>query len=134
MTGDLPLIYVASPLSDPTAEGVAHNIAFAETICRMVSLSGGAPYAPHLLLPRFLDDKIPEERGMGINAGLRMLSHCDELWAVLPPWRVSLSVGMQQEVLAARNRHIPIHICMHPEEVELHLDRLKNGEILRSLR
>lgn len=127
----LPLIYVATPLSDITPEGVAQNTAFAEQVCRMVSMCGGAPYAPHLLLPRFLNDKVMAERAMGIAAGLRVLSHCDEVWAILPPWRDALSTGMKAEVEMAMLLGIPVRVCMGPPELQYHLDRLQAGQVLR---
>lgn len=127
----LPLIYVATPLSDPTPEGVAQNVAFAEATCRMVSMCGGAPYAPHLLLTRFLNDKVMAERAMGIAAGLRVLSHCDEVWAILPPWRDTLSTGMKAEIDMAMLLQIPVRVCMGPPDLQWHLDRLQAGQVLR---
>lgn len=129
----LPLIYVATPLSDPTPEGVAQNVAFAEATCRMVSMCGGAPYAPHLLLTRFLNDKVMAERAMGIAAGLRVLSHCDEVWAVLPPWRDEASTGMRAEMAMAMQLGIPVRFCAGPVELQQHLDRLQAGQVLRKM-
>jgi len=77
------------------------NVRFAEKVCREIALVGGAPLAPHLLFPRFLDDNVPAERGIGMRCGKAYLVTCDEAWFVLPEWRSELSSGMVAEREAA---------------------------------
>lgn len=47
---------------------------------RMAYEKGYLPIAPHLLFPQFLDDGKEEERQVGIQMGLDLLSYCDEVW------------------------------------------------------
>ncbi len=67
----------------------ANNVAVSERLCRQVIEAGGAPFAPHLLYPRFLDDRNPTERELGIACGLTFMEVCDEVW---------LYSGMRREV------------------------------------
>lgn len=59
-------------LESPYAGDVARNVAYARACLRDSLLRGEAPIASHLLYtqPGVLDDQIPEERQMGIDAGL----------------------------------------------------------------
>lgn len=65
-------VILESPFSAPTAEGVQANIDYACLCLRDSVLRGDAPIASHLLFtqPGVLDDTIPEERALGIEAGL----------------------------------------------------------------
>jgi len=57
-------------LESPYAGAVQANIAYAKA-CLLDSLRRGeAPIASHLLYTQVLDDQIPEERELGIEAGL----------------------------------------------------------------
>jgi len=57
-------------IESPYAGSVELNIDYAR-LCMKDSLKRGeAPLASHLLYTQILDDKIPEERSLGINAGL----------------------------------------------------------------
>lgn len=59
-------------LESPYAGDVERNTAYARACLRDSLLRGEAPIASHLLYtqPGVLDDQIPEERQMGIDAGL----------------------------------------------------------------
>lgn len=59
-------------LESPYAGDVERNVAYARACLRDSLLRGEAPIASHLLYtqPGVLDDKLPEERQMGIDAGL----------------------------------------------------------------
>lgn len=64
------LVIIESPYAGPTPEAVAANVAYARA-CLLDSLSRGeAPIASHLLYTQVLDDKVPEQRELGIAAGL----------------------------------------------------------------
>lgn len=64
------LVIIESPYTGPTPEAVAANVAYARA-CLLDSLRRSeAPIASHLLYTQVLDDKIPEERALGIEAGL----------------------------------------------------------------
>ena len=84
-------IYLCSRYAGKTAK----NVALAERLCRQVIEAGGAPFAPHLLYPRFLDDRNPWERALGIACGLTFMEVCDEVWVYSGN---GLSSGMRREV------------------------------------
>ena len=81
------------------AGDVARNIETAQNLCRMIALAGHAPFAPHLLYTRFLDDEEPAERELGITIGLRFMDVCDEVWVHI---REGISSGMKIELEHAR--------------------------------
>lgn len=59
-------------VESPFAGDVERNIAYARLCLRDCLLKGEAPIASHLLYtqPNVLDDKVPDERNLGIAAGL----------------------------------------------------------------
>jgi len=78
---------------------VPRNIATAERLCRQAVERGCAPFAPHLLYTRFLDDGKPSEREAGIACGQAFMEICDEVWVFTGE---GLSDGMRQDVDHAR--------------------------------
>ena len=54
------------------AAGLLRNVTYARLAMRDALLRGYAPYASHLILPQplILDDDVPAERALGIDAGL----------------------------------------------------------------
>lgn len=91
-------IYVASPLRGDYAA----NIKAAEAHCLEVARAGHNPYAPHLLLTRFLDDTVAEECEIGMRCGIDMIAVMDELWA----W--GDSSGVRAEIAEARRLSKPV--------------------------
>lgn len=59
-------------IESPYAGNVGRNVAYARRAMRHSVLRGECPIASHLLYtqPGVLDDAVPEERRMGIDAGL----------------------------------------------------------------
>lgn len=92
-------IFVCSPFRG----NVEHNLALADAACRLVLDHGHAPFAPHILYPRILDDTDPEQRADGIRAGLAWLAVSDEVWVFGEP-----TGGMQQEIAAAERIGIAV--------------------------
>ena len=84
-------IYVCSRYAGDTA----NNVAVAERLCRKLVEAGQAPFAPHLLYPRFLDDRDLSEREIGIACGLTFMQVCDEVWVYSGN---GLSGGMRREL------------------------------------
>ena len=101
MNNERKRIFVASPLRGD----IEANIARAERLCKRVAEMGHAPFAPHLLYTRFLDDSIESERNCGIECGLRFLDACDELWAFGAP-----TAGMSAEIAHAQALGIPVRV------------------------
>ena len=69
-------IYICSRYAGDTAR----NEVLAERLCRKVIEAGHAPFAPHLIYTRFLDDRDVSERELGIACGLTFMEVCDEVW------------------------------------------------------
>lgn len=110
-------VYICSRFRASEGRTVSMNILEALRGCKYALMHDSAPYAPHLVYPKILDDNIPEEREAGINAGLAFLSECDELWQ----WGLAPSEGMKCEIAFAKSHGIPIRVFdpEHPELTEL---------------
>jgi hypothetical protein len=66
------LVILESPYAGTTEEEVIRNVGYARRAMRDSLIRGEAPIASHLLYtqPGVLLDKVPEERALGIAAGL----------------------------------------------------------------
>ncbi|MCE9635603.1 MAG: hypothetical protein K8T90_07855 [Planctomycetes bacterium] len=98
-------IFVCSPYRGD----VAANVEVARAACREVLRAGDAPFAPHLLYPDLLDDDVPVERALGIDAGRRWLAMSHEVLVVGP-----LSAGMREEIATAEALGIPVRYAEPP--------------------
>lgn len=108
-------IYVCSPLSASTEEGIRQNMLTARRYMERISaLFCCRAVAPHAFLPAFLDDHTPEERELALHFGLKFLEGCDAL--VICGNRISR--GMEGEIIHAINCGIDI---LH--YTESHIDR-----------
>jgi len=96
-------VFVASPWRAPDAAGQANNRRRALAVCREAVFAGHAPFAPHLLYPRFLDDGEAAERAAGMRAGLAFLAACEVVWVYGP-----VTDGMAAELAEARRLGIPV--------------------------
>lgn len=96
-----PRIFVMSPLRAFGNRTEEQNIETAKLVCREVALAGGAPFAPHLLYTRFLDDSVEDERWCGIESGLAFLDICDFVLA-FTKW--GYTEGMRHELKAAKTK------------------------------
>lgn len=95
------------------AGDVERNVSTAMSLCRMAIDAGCAPFAPHLLYTRFLDDNDPTQRECGISLGLEFMSVCDEVWVYIGD---GISDGMRCEIEHARKIGKPV---VEIQEVEL---------------
>lgn len=98
----LPLIYVASPLRGDIEE----NVKNANRFCRFVAANQAIPIAPHVYFKGFLDDRVPEEREIGMFLGKELLKQCCEVWVFCNDGR--LSEGMKAEIELAERMKIPV--------------------------
>lgn len=66
-------------IESPYAGDIERNVAYARACVRDSLLRGEAPIASHLLYtqPGILRDGVPEERKLGIDAGLAYLPVCE---------------------------------------------------------
>jgi hypothetical protein len=66
-------------IESPYAGDVARNIRYAKACVRDCLSRNEAPYASHLFFPQegLLDDNVPGERKLGIEAGFAIAQRCD---------------------------------------------------------
>ena len=100
------LIYICSPLSAPTKEGIKKNMAGAKYYSWYVAVEfGGRTIAPHSFLPDYLDDHIPQERQVALDFGLSVLKICKALVVCGD----IISSGMAGEIRKAREWGIKVY-------------------------
>lgn len=101
------LVLVESPFAAPDEAGLTRNARYLDACLRDCIERGEAPYASHAYLPRVLDDTIPEQRALGIAAGLAWGRH-----AAATALYVDLGVsrGMQHGITHARAHGRPIEV------------------------
>ncbi len=96
-----PYIYVCSPYG-----GQKENYERALAYGRYVVSKGYIPVIPHTMLHGILDDKIPEERQIGIEAGKGFIKNCEAVWVFGKS--ETASTGMRGEIEAALEFGIPV--------------------------
>ncbi len=98
------LVYVGSPYAGrgetpgERKRDQERNVRFAIDAARALAARGWTPILPHLMLPRYLDDRDWEQRGRGTRAGLKIMSICDAAVFLVPRWRDGPSDGMRTEI------------------------------------
>lgn len=92
-------------LESPYAGARQTNLAYAYR-CMLHSLSlGEAPFASHLLYPQFLDDSDPDQRALGMGAGLEWLRQAS---ATVVYQDLGVSPGMTIGINRARDLGKPV--------------------------
>ena len=94
------LVILESPYASPTLEGIEENLEYARRCLRDSLFRGEAPLASHLLYTQdgVLHDTIPEERFIGIEAGLAWGVKAD---ATVVYTDLGISPGMEQGIARA---------------------------------
>jgi len=89
------IVDVESPYSAKDIRDIRRNIRYARACVRDSLLRGEVPIASHLLYTQsgILDDNIPEERQLGINAGKEIVEKAGDLTAVYDD--LGISTGMK---------------------------------------
>lgn len=94
-------------LESPYAGDVERNVAYARACLRDSLLRGESPVASHLLLtqPGVLNDEIPAERTLGIDAGLawREVAHGSVVYCDL-----GITSGMEYGIRRALESGVPV--------------------------
>ena len=101
------LVILESPFHNDDPVEKEKNITYARMCVRYCLLMGWSPLASHLLhtQPGILDDQTPEERRLGIRAGLEWLRGAD---ATVVFTDRGISSGMCQGIRAALRRGVPV--------------------------
>ena len=94
------IVFICSPF----AGDIEGNTRRARRYGRFAVTEKAVPVIPHLMYPQFLEEDDPEERQLGIDMGLILLSKCHELWV----FGNRISSGMSVEVARAKRWNIPI--------------------------
>ena len=99
-------------IESPFAGDRQRNKAYAKAALHDCLLRGEAPMASHLLYPEVLDDGVPEERELGILAGLEwgLVAHATVVYHDF-----GISSGMEQGILAAQNAGRSVEYRILPE-------------------
>jgi predicted metal-dependent TIM-barrel fold hydrolase len=99
---DKKVVYIAHPVRG----NVRENIDKILQICRETHLSGVIPIAAYVTMFQYLDDSIPEERELGMEADGVLFERraFDELWL----FGDYISEGMKAEIFLALQLDIPV--------------------------
>ena len=99
------IVVIESPYAAPTPEGVARHVDYARRAVMDCVRRRESPYAGHLLLTQVLDDKIPEQRALGIECHLTFIRRVD---ALVVYQDLGISKGMQMAIEEAQAWGVPI--------------------------
>lgn len=96
-------------LESPFAGDVDAHVAYARRCIRDCLERGEAPIASHLLFtqPGILDDNIPEERQLGIEAGLTWITVADLMVLYCD---LGISGGMQEAMRRAQRAGLDVEL------------------------
>lgn len=119
-------VYICSPLRGDYEA----NQKKAENYCRLAVLVGLFPIAPHIYLPRFMDDTNPEERETALRMGLDILEMCNEMWVFMPDSKEP-SEGMKREIEKANQDKM--RVIYFDEAFVLRLIHTKQLKTLKSI-
>lgn len=97
--------YVCSPLGASTKEQVLQNMQDAKAYMYYASEKlGCVARAPHAYLPALLCDKVPAERALALEFGLKLLEQCE----ILLVCGDTISDGMLSEIIKAAKLNMDI--------------------------
>lgn len=92
--GFRPVVFICSPYSGE----IETNAENARRYSRFAVDNGMIPFAPHLLLPQYMDDSKKEEHELALFMGSVFLDKCAELWV----FGSRASAGMAAEIQRAK--------------------------------
>ena len=98
--------YICSPLSG----NISGNIENAKRYARYALECGMAPFIPHFYA-LILNEEIPDERKLGMQAGLSLLWVCDEVWV----FGDEITEGMKKEIIFAEKLNIKVKYISEKE-------------------
>lgn len=95
---DKECCYICSPYRGNVFERI-RNRRYARYLTKKAIEMGYAPITPHLYITQVLNEKIPEERKRGLEAGLKLLRPCKH---ILIGRKYGISEGMKAEIEEAK--------------------------------
>lgn len=90
-------------MESPFAGGF--GVDYARSCMEELLREGHTPFPSHLLYTQVLDDDLPEERDLGIEAGLQMYEVADLCVVFIDH---GISPGMQRGIDRAKEKNVPI--------------------------
>lgn len=104
------MVFICSPY----AGDIEVNTTRAKRYGRFAVKNKTVPIIPHLMYPQFLDEENQDERRLGLEMGLELLSKCQEMWV----FGDYISSGMSAEIKSAKKWNIHIrYFTMGCEEM-----------------
>ena len=94
------IVFICSPYKGD----IEVNTIRAKRYGRYAVTKKAVPIVPHLMYTQFLDEDNHDERALGLEMGLILLSKCQEIWV----FGNRISKGMEVEIEKAENMKIPI--------------------------
>jgi DNA modification methylase len=115
-------------IESPYADHIKRNIIYARKCVRDSLLRGESPIASHLLYTQegVLNDDIPEERLLGINAGLRWKEFAQKHIFYID---YGMSKGMEYALLYSKENKIPIEYRRIYTDIDLQKEKEKIQDI-----
>lgn len=113
MNNKIKTVFIAHPISGD----IKGNVTKVLKICEKIHSEKIIPIAPYLVSLQYLDDKIIEDRKLGINANIECFhrKYIDELWL----FGDKISKGMKQEIMLALKLKIPIKAKTNATKIAL---------------
>ena len=103
-------VYICAPLGGDIEGNVQKAVRYATFALK----SGVVPIVPHFYA-LCLNDNIPKERELGLQAGMSLLWFCDEMWV----FGDIITQGMQEEIRFCSNMKIKIRKVKESEMKKL---------------
>jgi hypothetical protein len=102
-------VILESPFAGKTDADVVINVTYARRCVRDSVMRGEAPIASHLLFtqPGILDDNVPNERRLGIDAGLAWVPFADAMVIYIDR---GVSDGMSEAMKYAQRHGLPTEL------------------------
>ncbi len=92
-------VYICAPLGGNVKENLGNAILYTKYALKQ----GVAPVTTHFYA-LCLDDNNPQDRALGMSAGMSLLWFCDEMWV----FGDEITKGMKEEIKFCENLRIPV--------------------------
>jgi len=116
------IIYVCSRFRSKEPEKFMEYLIYTCEVSREIVMQGHEVIVPHLLYPNFLDDKIEEERKIGIKCSLKLM-HVSNIMIINSKY--GISEGMKEEIKHAKEHNITTYTANDMLELKKVLKRIK---------
>lgn len=98
-------VYICSPYRAKDSAELDRHIDYAQQLTRQALEAGLAPITPHLYMTQCLNEDKPQERAIGMTAGLELMKSCA---FVIAGVKYGISEDMKREMETAAALHIPV--------------------------